>query len=71
MNASATPYTREAFMSGLQSLGMTQRAFSALTGVHPTTVYRWGREMPFPAWVPLLIRTIRHNRLLTAKRDAA
>lgn len=48
--------TRGEFDTALKSLALSSRGFCELTGLHPTTVSRWGGEIPsIPRWVaPLL-----------------
>lgn len=60
-------YDRSSFLASLKALGMTQRAFAARAGVHPTTVYKWGVDDPFPAWVKWLMTTLRFNRYMTER----
>jgi hypothetical protein len=48
--------TRPEFDAARKTLALTIREFCDLTGLHPTTVSRWGGEIPaIPGWVPQLL----------------
>lgn len=41
------------FTTALASLGLSQKAFARITGMHTTTVSRWATGgLPIPGWAP-------------------
>jgi transcriptional regulator with XRE-family HTH domain len=57
--------TGEQFRAALAHLGMTERAFAARAGIHPTTLSRQITSNRVPAWAEWLVQ------LLTERREIA
>lgn len=54
-------------MRALDDVGMSQTAFADKAGVHRVTVYRWGVETAFPAWVPWVLTECRMRKRQQAR----
>jgi transcriptional regulator with XRE-family HTH domain len=57
--------TGEQFRLALAQLGMTERAFAARAGIHPTTLSRQITANRIPGWAAWLVQ------LLTERREIA
>lgn len=61
-------FTKEQFQTDLDAIGITAKQLSARTGIHVTTIYRWGRDGHYPQWMVLVLKLLRLNKRLMATR---